>query len=172
MPVHIIIPMLFAFILVGFVRDRQFDAVTWSSISHLLQSSSWPILLRSDGAVGNLKGKLTRWRIYLISLCVTLTTICLVVANFLTPKPLKEVIQASSGSHVADFQYAAGESFDVWYCNSALLKKQTLHSTAKRLFPARQDLYEDSADGFSIWIVQIPSMTILESAINTSTIRL
>ncbi|KIY03184.1 uncharacterized protein Z520_01651 [Fonsecaea multimorphosa CBS 102226] len=100
---HIVIPLLFAFVLVGIVRDRSFDAVTWSSISHLLQSSWWPLLLQSDGAAGNFMGKMVRWRVFGVSLLVTLATICLVVANFLTPKPLLEKINPSSGLHDVEF---------------------------------------------------------------------
>jgi hypothetical protein len=101
---------LFAFALVGVVRGRPFDAATWSSISHILQSSWWPLLLQSDGAVGNFKGKLVRWRVFAISLCVTLATICLIVANFLTPKPLTEVIKPRQDLHDVEFFYAPGKS--------------------------------------------------------------
>jgi hypothetical protein len=106
--VHILIPMLFAFILVGLIHGRSFDAVTWSSISHLLQSSWWPLVLQSDAAAGNFFGKVIRWRVFGISTLVTLVTTCLIVANFLTPKPLYEVVTASHGLHDADFTFAPG----------------------------------------------------------------
>jgi hypothetical protein len=107
-PVHIVIPMLFAFILIGIIQGRAFDAVTWSSISHLMQSSWWVLLLQSDASAGNFFGKVIRWRVFGISTLVSFVTICLIVAGFLTPKPLYEKIVASNGLHDVDFAFVSG----------------------------------------------------------------
>lgn len=106
--VHIIIPMLWVLVLISVIRDRHFDAVTWSSISHTLQSTSWPLVLQSDGAVGNLLGKKINWRVFFLSQTIFFATLCLIIAHFMTPIPLYEVIQASSTPSEADFTYAPG----------------------------------------------------------------
>lgn len=102
-------PMLWAFVLVAIVRGKQFDAVTWSSISHTLQSSSWPLVLQSDAAVGNFFGKNVRWRVFALSQVITFTSVCLIVAHFLTPLPLVEIMRPTFGSDNADFAYAPGK---------------------------------------------------------------
>lgn len=114
--VHSIVPMLWAFILVAIIRGQQFDAVTWSSISHTLQGSSWPLLLRSDGAVGNFLGKNVRWRVFLISQCITFASLCLIVAHFMTPIPLVEVIRPTGSLHDAEFVHAPGTITRILSC--------------------------------------------------------
>lgn len=106
--VHIVIPMLWAFVLVSIVRDKRFDAVTWSSISHTLQSTSWPLVLQSDGAVGNFLGKRVQWRVFILSQCIAFASLCLIVAHFMTPIPLMEVIRVTSQLSAAEFAYAPG----------------------------------------------------------------
>ncbi|OAP65446.1 hypothetical protein AYL99_01418 [Fonsecaea erecta] len=140
---HIVIPLLFAFVLVGIVRDRSFDAVTWSSISHLLQSSWWPLLLQSDGAAGNFMGKMVRWRVFGVSMLVTLATICLVVANFLTPKPLQEKINPSRGLHDVEFHYVTDPS----YYGVATLDRQGVNRRCgwQKWMDCPHSIYDDPA---------------------------
>lgn len=101
--------MLWAFVLVSVIKDRQFDAVTWSSISHTLQSTSWPLVLQSDGAVGNFVCKAVRWRVFMISQSIAFASLCLIVAHFMTPIPLFEEVRVSSELNDAEFAYAPGE---------------------------------------------------------------
>lgn len=100
--------MLWAFVLVSVIKDRQFDAVTWSSISHTLQSTPWPLILQADGAVGNLLGKTIKWRVFAVSQCIAFASLCLIVAHFMTPIPLFEEIRVTSELSDAEFAYAPG----------------------------------------------------------------
>ncbi|OAG38752.1 hypothetical protein AYO21_06947 [Fonsecaea monophora] len=155
---HILIPLLFAFVLVGIVRDRSFDAVTWSSISHLLQSSWWPLLLQSDGAAGNFTGKMVRWRVFGISIAVTLATVCLVVANFLTPKPLLEKINPSRGLHDVEFFYVPNPS----YYGMATLDRQGVNRRCgwQKWMDCPHSIYDDPAVRN-----QYPNHTVINSTI-------
>ncbi|EXJ73696.1 uncharacterized protein A1O5_03458 [Cladophialophora psammophila CBS 110553] len=67
---------------------------------------------------------MVRWRVFGVSLLVTLATVCLVVANFLTPKPLLEKIVPSRGLHDVEFFYVPDT--DPSYYGRATLERQTI----------------------------------------------
>lgn len=113
LPVHTILPMVFAIVLIALIKNGQHDAATWSAIGHQLQSSFWPVLIfwASDPAVGNWtiwKGRTVRWRVSSISSFISLGAISLLVAGFLTPRPLAETIRPSVHAYPVSFRYAPG----------------------------------------------------------------
>ena len=102
--VHIILPLIYAIVLLGFIQNSIHNAATWSNISNQLQGTLWPFLLRADAtAAGNV-----RWHVRLLSGVVVFGTICLAVAGFLTPKPLLEHRRSSHHIKLAPFQYVQG----------------------------------------------------------------
>jgi hypothetical protein len=109
--VHIVVPLTSAVVAVGLVKNRQHDAAAWSAIAHQLQSTMWPILLQADSALGNWmiwKGKRIPWRIFLLGFLTLLTTLALVAAGFLTPRPLTETNKPSHRMTQASFIYVPG----------------------------------------------------------------
>ena len=102
--VHVILPLIYAIVLLGLIQNGVYNAATWSNISNQLQSTLWPFLLRADAAAASN----VRWRVRLLSVVVVFGTICLAVAGFLTPKPLLEHRRRSHHIKSLSFQYVQG----------------------------------------------------------------
>jgi len=126
--VHTVLPLVFAVVLLGLVQHGQHNAATWSSISNQLQGTLWPFLLRGDGSAA----QNVRWRVQFMSTVAIFGTLCLLLAGFLTPKPLIEQIRASHKIHSVQFVHAPGNMPCDPNCFSCLISAvQTPPSTGK-----------------------------------------
>jgi hypothetical protein len=108
--VQIVLPLTFAVVLVGLIKNREHDAATWSAISQQLQVTHWPLLLRSDSGTGNWLSKRIEWRVFFLSVLGLIGTASIIVAGFLTPRPLVESIRPLDKAQLAQFQYIAGKT--------------------------------------------------------------
>lgn len=101
------LPLLWSVVLIAWIYNREHTAATWGAISASLQSSLWPAILRSDSsAVGP---KNASGRVLLMSTVGLVGTIILIIASFLTVKPLVEFVRPSQHIHHVMFQYFPGE---------------------------------------------------------------
>jgi hypothetical protein len=107
--VQVLLPLTFAVVLVGLVKNDAHDAATWSAISQQLQTTHWPFLLGSDSGVGNWFGKRIEWRVFFLSVLGLIGTASIIAAGFLTPRPLVEIVRPLDKAQLAEFQYVAGK---------------------------------------------------------------
>ena len=103
-----LLPMIFALVLLGVIQKGQHNPATWSGISNQIQATLWPFVLRGDGS----SAKHVWWRVQFISGLGLFTTITLVLAGFLTPKPLTDNESFSRRAHNSKFSYAPGKELE------------------------------------------------------------
>lgn len=104
--VHSTLPLLAALVVICVVQKGQHNAATWSVASHTIQGSLWPFLLQGDASVIKNVPKV----VFMCSNLVTIGSVILVVAHFLTPLPLISEIRKASTLEQVPFRYAPGES--------------------------------------------------------------
>lgn len=105
--VHVCLPLLWSIVLIAWIYNREHTAATWGAISASLQSSLWPFILRSDSSAIGCKN--SSKRVLLMSAVGLFGTIILMVASFLTVKPLVEFVRPSKHIRNMMFQYFPGE---------------------------------------------------------------
>ncbi|KAH8646029.1 hypothetical protein BGZ61DRAFT_542643 [Ilyonectria robusta] len=98
-------PTLGTFILAGQLRDRE-TAATWTVAAKHLQSSYWPLLLRSDA----IKDRGVRRPIVAITLILPLLSLLIAIAGVVTPLGLYESSEPKSEAVRADFAYVPDSS--------------------------------------------------------------
>ncbi|KAF4460743.1 hypothetical protein FALBO_12474 [Fusarium albosuccineum] len=98
-------PTIGTFILAGLLNDRE-TAATWTVAAKHIQSSYWPLLLRSDA----IKDRGVRKSIVIISLLLPLLSFLIAIAGVVTPLGLYESNEPKSKAVSADFEYVRDSS--------------------------------------------------------------
>ncbi|KAH8662693.1 hypothetical protein BGZ61DRAFT_402461 [Ilyonectria robusta] len=98
-------PTIGTFILAGQLRDRE-TAATWTVAAQHIQSSYWPLLLRSDA----IKDRGVRRPVVAITLILPLLSLLIAIAGVVTPLGLYESNDPKSEAVTADFAYVPDSS--------------------------------------------------------------
>ncbi|KAJ9413285.1 hypothetical protein QL093DRAFT_2594955 [Fusarium oxysporum] len=98
-------PTIGTFILAGQLRDRE-TAATWTVAAKHLQSSYWPLVLRSDA----IRDHGVRKPVVLISLLLPLLSFLIAIVGVVTPLGLYESNEFRSKAVKADFEYMRDSS--------------------------------------------------------------
>ncbi|KAJ0125706.1 Uncharacterized protein HZ326_31190, partial [Fusarium oxysporum f. sp. albedinis] len=98
-------PTIGTFILAGQLRDRE-TAATWTVAAKHLQSSYWPLVLRSDA----IKDHGVRKPVVLVSLLLPLLSFLIAIVGVVTPLGLYESNELRSKAVKADFEYMRDSS--------------------------------------------------------------
>ncbi|EAU35445.1 predicted protein [Aspergillus terreus NIH2624] len=98
--VQLFIPLAVALALVGLVREQE-AAVTWSVLGRTLQSTYWPMILRTDTAAGTGVRRTVKAGVFLLPGALGV----LAVASIVTPLGLYDGFAPAPNKALYDFQY-------------------------------------------------------------------